>query len=380
MKSFFSHLIFENPWDDGTPNTRKDQPPKKETKGSIDFEALLQQELQKWKNLFSKKSGGQDGNEAPKPLKVLSIIIAVLSIIWLATGFYTVDTDEEGVVMRFGKYNRTSTPGLNYKLPAPIENVQKISVTRINKEVIGLKTHTTIKPQELNDDTDSSIPKESQMLTGDENIIEMHFFVQWYVKSAKDYLFNIKDDVGESTIKVCAESAMRQVVGLVKISEALSEQRQEIEQRVKTMLQDLLNGYHSGIEIVNVGILYSYVAPEVRDAYRDIQSAKADKEKEINEALAYKNDIIPRARGEAQSIIEESKGYKEAVIFQASGESERFKSVYDQYQSSREITKKRLYIEAMEGILKDINKVIVDKSVSHRSVPLLSINELIKKD
>jgi membrane protease subunit HflK len=207
----------------------------------------------------------------------------------------------------------------------------------------------------------------------------MHFFVQWYIKNAKDYLFNIKDDIGESTVKVSAESSMRQIIGRVKISEALSEQRQEIEQRVKTLLQGLLDNYNSGVEIVNVGILYSYVAPEVRDAYRDIQSARADKEGEINNAMAYKNDIIPRARGEAQAIIEEAKGYKESVIARAAGEAERFRNIFSQYQNARDITRKRMYIEAMEQVLKDVNKIVIDKSMTGKTLSLLPIQDLIKK-
>lgn len=372
-------LTFDNPWGHDTPSKEKDQGKQKIPNNDID--ELIKKGQEKIVNFLTKKS--QKLHKDSEPVNTTPVVLAFflgLLFIWLATGFYTIDTDEEGVVMRFGKYIRTATPGLNYKLPAPIEIVEKVSVTRINKEMIGLKTFSSKSSIGSNlDEADSSNPKESQMLTGDENIIDMHFFVQWYIKSAKDYLFNIKDDIGESTIKVSAESAMREVIGRVKISDALSEQRQEIEQRVKKMLQDLLNNYNSGIEVVSVGILYSYVAPEVRDAYRDIQSAKADKEKEINEAFAYKNDIIPRARGEAQAIIEEAKAYKESVIARATGEAERFKNIVSQYQNAKDATRKRMYIEAMEQIIKDLDKVIVDKSVSNKSVPFFSINELVKK-
>ncbi|MDJ1304693.1 MAG: FtsH protease activity modulator HflK [Candidatus Midichloria sp.] len=380
--SFIDNLLsFENPWGNNTPNKDKDQGRSRPSNNNSDIDELIKKGQEKIISFLTKGNNRSTKDNTPiNPSPVVLAFFIGLIFVWLATGFYTIDTDEEGVVMRFGKYNRTATPGLNYKLPSPIETVEKISVTRINKEMIGLKAFPgKININNNSDETDSSNPKESQMLTGDENIIDMHFFVQWYIKSAKDYLFNIKDDIGESTIKVSAESAMRQVVGRVKISEALSEQRQEIEQRAKNILQEILDSYNSGIEVVNVGILYSYVAPEVRDAYRDIQSAKADKEREINEAFAYRNDIIPRARGEAQAIIEEAKAYKESAIARATGEAERFKNIVSQYQSAREATKKRMYIETMEHVLKDLNKVIVDKSVAGKSVPFFSINELMKK-
>ena len=372
-------LTFDNPWGNGTSDKGKDQDKQKSSNSDIDD--LIKRGQEKIINFLIKKNQkSQKSNDPVNTTPLVLVFFLGLLFIWLATGFYTIDTDEEGVVMRFGKYNRTATPGLNYKLPTPIEIVEKVSVTRINKEMIGLKTQPgKLLASSNSEEADSSNPKESQMLTGDENIIDMHFFVQWYIKSAKDYLFNIKDDIGESTIKVSAESAMREVIGRVKISEALSEQRQEIEQRAKKILQDLLDNYHSGIEVVSVGILYSYVAPEVRDAYRDIQSAKADKEKEINEAFAYKNDIIPRARGEAQAVIEEAKAYKESVIAKATGEAERFKNIVSQYQNAKDTTKKRMYIETMEQVLKNLNKVIVDKSISSKSVPFFSINKLVKK-
>jgi membrane protease subunit HflK len=381
MKICQNSSLFTNPWGDDIPNKAKNQDKPTAKNNNTDLEDLIKKSQEKIFSFLKKSNKGENkkNNDDQNNVKVTAIAIFTTCLfIWLATGFYTIDTDEEGVILRFGKYIRTATPGLNYKLPRPIEVVEKISVTRINKEVIGLKSFAT-KTYSPTDESDVSNPKESQMLTGDENIIDMHFFVQWYIKNAKDYLFNIKDDIGESTVKVSAESSMRQIIGRVKISEALSEQRQEIEQRVKTLLQGLLDNYNSGVEIVNVGILYSYVAPEVRDAYRDIQSARADKEGEINNAMAYKNDIIPRARGEAQAIIEEAKGYKESVISRAAGEAERFRNIFSQYQNARDITRKRMYIEAMEQVLKDVNKIVIDKSMAGKTLSLLPIQDLIKK-
>lgn len=380
---------FDNPWEN--PSSKEDKNKRQNDPISREIEDIIKKGQEKIIEILGVKKniGGNNmkdkhnQNINPSYNLFAAILLLVALLVWLSTGFYTIDTDEEGVIMRFGKYNRTATPGLNYKLPTPIEVVDKVSVTRIHKELVGLQYNQSANITSDQNDADISNPKESQMVTGDENIIDMHFFVQWYIKDAKNYLFNIKDDLGDNTIRITAESVMRQVVGLVKISEALSEQRQEIEQKAKIMLQQILDSYNSGIEVVNLGILYSYVAPEVRDAYRDIQSAKADKEREINQAYAYKNDIIPRARGEAQTIIAEAEAYRESVVSKATGESERFNSVLSQYKKAKDITRKRMYIETMEQILKDMNKVIVDKSLGKNSIPLLSISDLakqIKKD
>lgn len=308
------------------------------------------------------------------------IIILFALLAWLSTGFYTIDTDEQGVVIRFGRYNRISTPGLNWKLPSPVETVEKVSVTRINKEVIGFKASQNQRaPAQESADDSISIPKESQMLTGDENIMDLHFSVQWYIKDPSRYLFNIRDDIGENTIRVASESAMRQVVGLAKISEALSEQRQGIEHKAKAILQNMLDSYNSGIEVVSLGILYSYVAPEVRDAYRDIQSAKADKEREINQAQAYKNDIIPRARGSAQAIIQEAMAYKDSVVARAQGEAERFSAVVAQYQKAKDVTRKNMYINTMEQVLKNKEKVLIDKRITgNGTIPVIPMKDLFE--
>lgn len=372
---------FENPWDDESDKKKKSEPEASDDIGR-EIEEAIKRGKDKMLNFLQFKHSANKTGTPKKPeisgsLNIaLSIMLAVLALAWLSTGFYTINTDEEGVILRLGRYNRTSTPGLNYKLPSPIETVNKVSVTRINKETIGFRANVVGKLK--NDDPDVGVPKESQMLTGDENIIDMHFFVQWYIKDAKSYLFNIRDVLDESTIKMAAESAMRQVVGKAKIAEALSEQRQNIEIKAKAILQEILDGYHAGIEVSSLGILYSYVAPEVKGAYQDIQSAKADKEREINEAYSYRNDILPRARGEAQSIIESAKAYKESVTAKALGEAGRFNEILVQYQKSRDITRQRMYIETMEEVLKNNNKVVVDQSIAAKSLPLMSMSDLLK--
>ena len=370
IKNF--RLFFENPWGSEKP---------------LGSKKTLDQSLQGFvESLFKSAKGSagkhsnNDNSTGFSPVGIGLLVVLILSA-WLATGFYTIDADEEGVVIRFGKYVRKATSGLNYRLPSPIETVEKVSVTRTNKESIGFRAPNNnisfskiagISSTQITDDPDNSIAKESQMLTGDQNIIDMHFYVEWVVKDAKDYLFNLKDDAVDNTVKISAESAMRQVIAMGKVYEALSEQRQEIESKAKKILQDILDSYSSGIKVVNLGILYCYVAPEVRDAYRDIQAAKA-----VNQAYAYRNDIIPRARGEAQGIIEEAKGYKEASISRAKGESERFTLVLTQYQRAKDVTKRRIYIETMEEIMRNVNKLVIDKKSN--AVNLLPIQDLLKQ-
>jgi membrane protease subunit HflK len=218
------------------------------------------------------------------------------------------------------------------------------------------------------------------MLTGDENIIDLHFFVQWKIKDSYNYVFKIRDISSESnTLRLSAESAMREVMGLVKLNDAISEQRQDIEKKAKVILQKMLDEYQTGIEVVNLGILYSYVPSEVKDAYRDIQAAKADKEREINQAYTYRNDILPKARGQVFAILEEAKGKKETIISEAQGQANKFTSIYNEYKVVPELTKKRLYIEAMETILADKEKILITKGVSNSVLPLLPLQNAFKE-
>jgi len=376
---------FENPWDNGVRD-----------KGRNPLDNIPQSLREVTKKLadafFGNKSAGQPPNTGHDMKQAGStrlaglIFFSIIIASWFLTGFYTVNTNEQGVVFRLGKYTRTSNHGLNYKLPYPLESVEKISVTRINKEIIGakvsknLETRNNVSFNALSSHGDkdkgsSSDEDDDQMLTGDENIISMRFYVQWSIKNAKNYLLNIKDDVGESTVRIVAESAMREVVGTVKLYEALSEQREEIEKRVRIIMEEALDSYGAGIQIESVGILYSYVASEVMDAYRDVQSAKADKEREINQAHAYRNDILPRARGKAKSIIEAAYAYRDSLIANTRGEVERYKATYGQYQKAKEVTRSKLYIETMETVLGPVNKTIIDKGAV---VPLIQADRFFK--
>ena len=316
------------------------------------------------------------------------ITLFFLLLLWLSTGFFTVDTDEEGIIMRFGKYNREAKPGLNYKIPTPIETVEKVSVTRIKKDIVGKVTanvaisRTNYLGNDISsqqNDNDLSYTKESQMLTGDENIIDMHFYIQWRIGDAKSYLFNIKDSQSENIVKSAAESIMRQIISEVTLSEALSEKRLLIEKDVKKGLQNIMHSYGSGIEIISVGILYSYVGPEVRDAYRDVQSAKADRERFINQAQAFKNEIIPKAKGEAATLVERALAYKESTISKAYGDTNKFNQIYNAYLVDKEVTKKRMYLDTIDSIYHNTSKIIIDKELSKNTMTFLPLDKIINK-
>lgn len=360
---------FNNPWG----NNRG----KGSNESIKEFLSKLEQLLSGKKNPFSSNQGGSanDNSGNKNTIKLICLILFVIFCIWMATGFYIVQTDEEGVILRFGKYSRTSKPGLNYKLPAPIEQVVLISVTRVNKEEIGFRTISSSKKGE----NTKSIPQESQMLTWDENIVDIDFDVQWLIKDPKAFLFNVRDIGNENTVKSSAESAMREVIGLVKISDALAEERNKIEQDAKELLQEALDNYNMGIKIERLQMLRVQPPPEVLDAYRDVQSSKADRERLINQAYAYNNEVIPRARGEAQQLIQEAEGYKNRVVANAEGEASRFSEVHGQYALAKDVTKTRMYLETMESVLDGMNKVIVSKNLGNGVMPLLGLDKLMEK-
>jgi membrane protease subunit HflK len=296
---------------------------------------------------------------------------------FLSTGFFIIDTDEEGIILRFGKYVKETKPGLNYKFPY-LDVVERVSVTRIKKDIIGKFSHDKMFKYLLDEqvrENDITYPKESQMLTGDENIIDMHFYIQWKISNAKNYLFNIKDNENDNIVRSAAESVMRQVISEVTLSEALSEKRLTIEHEVKSCLQRIMDSYSSGIEIVNLGILYSYVGPEVRDAYRDVQSAKADRERFINQAQAYRNEIIPKARAKSATIMEKAIAYKESIVSKAYGDTDKFDKIFQSYVIDKEITKKRMYLDAMEKIYINVNKIIIDKDLSKAALPIFLLDQ-----
>jgi len=303
--------------------------------------------------------------------KGLLAILGLIVLVWLASGIYRVQPDEQGVVLRFGKWVRTEPPGLQYHLPAPIETVLLPKVTRVNRIEIGFRTGGDGRRGTAERD----VPDESMMLTGDENIIDIDFTVLWAIKDAGQFLFKIRDP--ETTVKKAAESAMREVIGRTEIQPALTEARQEIENSTRQLLQTMLDEYQSGIEVAQVQLQKVDPPAAVVDAFNDVQRARADRERLRNEAEAYRNDIIPRARGDSERLIQEASAYREQTVSLATGDAQRFLSVYQAYAQARDITVKRMYLETMEQVLRGANKVIVDTPDGSRGVvPYLPLSEL----
>jgi membrane protease subunit HflK len=274
-------------------------------------------------------------------------------MLWLASGIYEVKEGEEAAVIRFGKFVSKGGAGLNYHIPAPFEQVIIERVNQSRRIEIGYRS----TPGRTNSDATRSIGAESTMLTGDENIVELNCDVMWHINDLEKFIFNLV--VPEETVKTAAESAIREVIGKTPISSVLSNQKQEITDKVEELTQRILDQYQAGVVIEKVQLLKAEPPAEVIDAYRDVQTSKADKEREINQAQAYNNDILPKARGEAAKLIQEAEGYKQSVLDKAEGDTKRFLSVYAQYSSNKQITKDRLRLEVTEELLKGANKVVI---------------------
>ena len=301
--------------------------------------------------------------------------LIVLIIIWALTGLYRVLPDEQGVVLRFGKFVSTTQPGLNYHIPYPIENVFTPKVTKVNRMDIGFRSGSDTGFSTGGGVAD--VPEESLMLTGDENIVNIDFSVFWVIKDAGKFLFKIQDPQG--TVKAASETAMREVIAKSKIQPILTEGRSKIEIETQEIIQNILDEYESGIQITQVQTQKADPPDQVIDAFRDVQAARADMERSKNEAEAYRNDVIPRSRGEAAKILQAAEAYKKEVVAKAEGEASRFISIYNEYVQAKEVTQERMYLETMEKVMADIDKVIIDKNASSGVVPYLPLPELKKK-
>ncbi|HYD32398.1 MAG TPA: FtsH protease activity modulator HflK [Azospirillaceae bacterium] len=331
-----------------------------------DLEELLRRGQDRLKRVMPGGVGSSKG---------IALIVGVLVVLWLASGFYRVQPDEQGVVLRFGQWVRTEQMGLQWHIPAPIETVIKPKVTRVNRIEVGYRSGGSADGRRpVIGDRD--VPDESLMLTGDENIIDIDFTVFWVIKDAGQYLFKIRDP--ETTVKKAAESAMREVIGRTDLQPALTEARQQIETATRTLLQNMLDEYQAGIEIQQVQLQKSDPPAPVVDAFNDVQRARSDRERLRNEAEAYRNDIIPRARGEAERLSQEAQAYREQVINLAKGDAQRFTSIYEAYTLSKDVTVRRMYLETMEQILRGTNKVIIDQNADGGSgvVPYLPLDRL----
>ena len=340
-----------NPWgkksnnNGWNPNNKNDE-----------FDKILNLYKDKFSNFFSK---------GPKSFFLGFIVLIFL---WLISGFYTISPEEQGVVLRFGKYTSISSPGLNYHIPSPIEKVIKVPVTTTRNVEVGFRTQ--------NAESIRNVDEESLMLTGDENIVDLNFVVQWFVSDAAKYVFNIRNP--DKNIKDSAESVMREVIGKTNINFALSEGRDQVRQEAQDSLQKILDRNDSGITVSSLLLQKSDPPPAVIDDFKDVQRARADQERLINEAQAYANRIVPEAKGEASKVRESAEAYKQEVIAIADGASKRFLSVYNEYKLAKDVTRRRIYLETMEKVMQNMNKVIIDNENGSGVLPYLPLPELNK--
>lgn len=278
----------------------------------------------------------------------------VILVAYLASGVYVVGPDEVGVVRRLGSYNRTVPPGIHYRLPYPFESVARPKITEVRRVEIGFRTLSPGPPPRY-----ALVPEESLMLTGDENIVSCQFIVQFRISDPYQYLFRIKDP--EKAVKNAAEAALREVVGKKTIDEVLTTGRAEVQEETKNLLQEILDRYEAGIRILAVQLQDVQPPQEVVSAFKDVASAREDKVRFINEAEAYRNQILPQARGEAARIIQEAEAYRETVIRRAEGEVARFLAVLKEYEANPEVTRRRLRLEALEEVLPKVKKFVFDE-------------------
>ena len=295
--------------------------------------------------------------------KLTPVIIGIV-ILWLLSGIYIVGPDEVGVVRTFGAFSRVTQSGLNWKFPAPIESVKTPKVTEVKRIEIGFRT--------MRNGQYRTVEKESLMLTGDENIVDAEMIVQYKIKDPVDYLFKI---VGpELTVREAAEASLRTVVGRNKIDETLTTGKFTIQEETKIQLQTILDNYQSGIHVVAVQLQDVSPPKEVIGAFKDVASAKEDKNRMINQAEGYRNDVIPKARGEGEAMIRDAEGFKESRIKRAEGDAAKFTTILKEYRKAKNITEKRLYLETMEKVLPDIEKIIVPDKNSGNMLNLLNLN------
>jgi len=300
--------------------------------------------------------------------KVIVILIAVL---WLLSGIYIVDPDEVGVVRRFGAYDRTTGPGPHYHIPFPVESVLTPKVSQIQRVEMGFRTVGT---KEGGGYQYRPVPEEALMLTGDENIIDVQFIVQYQIGNPVEWLFRIQRPV--ETVKAAAEAAIREVIGNNNIETALTTGKLEIQNTTKVLLQSVLDRYNCGVTVVAVQLQDVHPPKDVMEAFKDVASALEDKNRVVNEAEAYYNDIIPKARGQAASVINDAQAFKSATVLRAQGEASRFLAVLTEYNKAKDVTRERLFLETMEQVFSnpDMEKIVLSDEAMRQMIPYLPLD------
>ncbi|UUX49478.1 FtsH protease activity modulator HflK [Nisaea acidiphila] len=332
-----------------------------------DIDEVIRQGQARLKRMLPRGFGGPTG---------ITLIVVGLLALWLFSGLYRVQPNQQGIELVFGRYTGVPTdPGLHWNYPSPIGSVIKPDVTRENRIEVGYRSSGDGSSRSS---VQRDVAEESQMITGDENIVDIDFVVFWRIADAGQFLFNLQDP--EESVKMAAESAMRDAIGRRPIQVALTEGRQLIESTVQEELQALMNEYGAGVDVRQVQLLAVDPPTQVIDAFNEVQRARQDKDRLRNEAETFRNDVVPRARGEAAQIIEEADAYRQEVINRATGDADRFRSVYTAYAAAKDVTQKRIYLETLEEVLGNVNKVIIDNTEGGGSgvVPYLPLPEVQK--
>lgn len=326
-----------------------------------DFDKLFRDSHARMRQTFGGK--GDDFNEQ----RAFTLGLIAIAVIWMASGIYRVNSDELGVVLRFGEYHRTTTPGLNYHLPYPIETVQIPSVTSVNKVEVGYRGNAAENPniREARVSTASAGSpqnREGLMLTGDRNIVDIDFEVQWKIDASapEKYLFNMRDPAG--SVRAVAEAAMREVIGRNTLDDVLTTAQSQIAEDTREIMQQMFDDYDAGVEILAVNLSRPDVPPPVIDEFQDVKRAEQNKETAESVAEGYRNELLPQAKGEAAKMLQDAQAYRAKVVADAEGDVARFDQIYKQYVQAKDVTKKRMYLETMESVMKGMNKVIIDPS------------------
>lgn len=368
----------KNPWDGDDDDEKAGRPygmsgdgrskkPRKNGPSSgdaPDLEEFFRRSVDRFKNASRGGGSGGDGFDFQSNMKPIIVGGAFIVIaLWLVSGFYRVKSGERGVVMRFGEYSRVADPGLNYHMPYPVEEVKIVDTERNrNITVGGYETSGRIYADQ---------EPERQMLTGDENIVNIQFDVRWKVSDPRDYLFKVSEP--EVSVKAAAESAMREVIGQTPIDPILTEARDVIEQKVKERVQLTLDAYKTGVKVLQVAIKEASPPDQVIKDFQDVQAARADQERFEEEANAFANRILPEARGEAEKLRQQAEAYKEKVVAEAQGEAARFRKISAEYAKAPEVTKRRLYFETMEKVMEGKDKIILGDDTSKKILPYLPL-------
>lgn len=357
--------------DDGAPAPQEDshgepqrpaepqrpRPNQGSTQGPPDLDELWRDFNRKLSGLFGGKRGGQGGGgssgmqpPSPKAAGVgAGLVLGVAALIWLGTGFFIVQEGQQAVITQFGRYHQTVGAGFQWRMPYPVQSHETVFVTQLRSVDVG---------------RDAIVPatglRESSMLTEDENIVDIKFVVQYRLNDARAFLFESRDPDG--AVLKAAETAVREVVGKMRMDAALAEERDQIAPRVRNLMQTILDRYNVGIEVVGINLQQGGVRPpeQVQASFDDVLKAGQERERAKNEAEAYANDVVPRARGTADRLLQEAEGYRARIVSQAEGDAQRFRSVLAEYQKAPQVTRDRMYTDTMQSVYSNVTKVLVD--------------------